>query len=194
MVSQSSPQKTAPTTSNPKKSIAKKKHSKGSSSSAYLEPFLMDTTQLFSLNLEDYDESVRVMIKFIMNHPIFVPLTKVPKPPLPLHLLHTAFTRINIDDIVLETKITSDRIVPVHKSTFLRAIGVKENTKGFKVQEPTLEEFQLFLNHIGYNQDNRAKDFKKSIVSGLWTNLMHFIIRGLSDKQSGIDTLNKDWL
>ena len=73
-------------------------------------------------------------------------------------------------------------------------VGVKENPKGFKVQEPTAEEFQFFLNHIEYNQDYKAKDFMKSTVSRLWTVLMHFIILGLFGKHGGTDTLTKDWL
>lgn len=91
----------------------------------------------------DFEEPVRVMIEFIAYHPISIPLTKVPEPPLPLTLLHTAFTRIKLDTGILETKIIGDRIVPIQKSTFLREISVKENhPKGFKVQEPKNEEFQ----------------------------------------------------
>lgn len=67
--------------------------------------------------------------------------------------------------------------MPIHKCTFLKAIVGKENPKGFKVWEPTTEEFQQFLNHIGYYQEYKVKEFKKSFVSGLWTILMHFLIR-----------------
>ena len=56
------------------------------------------------------------------------------------------------------------------------------------------EEFLLFLNHIGYSEEYKAKKFKKSAVSGLWTVLMHFIVRGLSGKHGGMDSLSKDWL
>ena len=98
------------TTSKVTKSITEKKPSKGSSSSTSPEPFLRDTIQLFSLNPMDYDESIRVMIEFIAHHPISIPLTKVPETALPLHLLHTTFTRIKIDNDVLEFKITGDRI------------------------------------------------------------------------------------
>lgn len=84
--------------------------------------------------------------------------------------------------------------MPIHKSTFLISIGVRENPKGFQVQEPTAKEFQQFLNHIGYDQEYKAKEFKKSVVSGLWTLLMHFIIRGLFGKHGGMDTLSKEWL
>ena len=84
--------------------------------------------------------------------------------------------------------------MPIQKSTFLRAIGVDENHEGFKVQEPTAEEFQHFLNHIRYHQDYKAKDFKKATISRLWTVLVHFIIRGLFEKHGGMDTLTKDYL
>ena len=93
-----------------------------------------------------------MIIEFIAHHPIVVPLSKVPDPPIPLSLLHLAFDRINIEDGVLETCITGDQIVPIHKSTFLKVIGVAENPPNFTVQEPTTEEFQLFLNHIGYSE------------------------------------------
>lgn len=81
------------------------------------------------------------MIEFITHHPIVFPLTKIPDPPIPFVLLHTAFERIKIEKDVLETKITGDRIVPIQKSTFLKAIGILKNPKGFKVQEQSAEEF-----------------------------------------------------
>ena len=83
---------------------------------------------------------------------------------------------------MVDTKITGDRIVLISKSTFLWEIGVKENPKDLKVHGPTAEEFQQYLNHIGYTQDYKANDFKKSVVSGLWSVLMHFINKALSGK------------
>ena len=50
------------------------------------------------------------------------------------------------------------------------------------------------MNYIGYTQDYKGKDFKKSVVSGFWTVLMHFIIRGMYGKHGGTDTLSKYWL
>ena len=82
----------------------------------------------------DYNEYIWVMIEFISCHPISFPLTKIPDPPIPLRLLHTAFDRIKIEDGVLEIRIIGDRIVPVSKQTFFRAIGIPENPKGFVVQ------------------------------------------------------------
>lgn len=79
----------------------------------------------------DYDEFVRIKIEFISHHPIVVPLTKIPNPNVPLRLLHNAFERMKIEDDVLEVKITNNRIVLVHKATFLRANGIAENPKGF---------------------------------------------------------------
>ena len=93
------------------------------------------------------------MIEFIAHHLIVVPLTKIPEPPIPLRLIHTTFRCIKIVNDVLETKITCDRIVHVYKSTFLKVIGVKENPYNFKVQEPTAQESQQFLNQIGYGQE-----------------------------------------
>ena len=88
---------------------------------------------MFSLGPNDYDESIRVMIEFIAHHPIFVPLMKVPDPPIPLSLLHLAFDHIKIEDGILETHITGDRIVPIPKSTFLKVIAVVENPPNFTV-------------------------------------------------------------
>lgn len=84
--------------------------------------------------------------------------------------------------------------MPVHKSTFLKVIRIRENPEGFKVQEPSIEEFQVFLNHINwvYTEEFKGKKFKKLAVSGLWTVLMNFILRGLSGKHGGTDTLIKD--
>ena len=136
MASQSSSQKLVATASTPKKFVTKKKSSKESSSSHSPRPFLRDITQLFSINPLDFDEPIRVMIEFLTNHPIFIPLTEILDPPLPLILLHTAFTRIKINNGVLERKIIGDRIVPIHKPIFLKAISVNEDREGFKVQEP----------------------------------------------------------
>ena len=82
----------------------------------------------------DYDESIRVMIEFISHHPISIPPTKTSNPQIPLGILHTAFERIKIQDGALETKINSDRIVPISKQTFLKAIRIPENPKGFQVK------------------------------------------------------------
>ena len=142
----------------------------------------------------DFDKPIRVMIEFISHHAIAFPLTKIPYPPIPLRLLHTTFERIKIENAILETKITGNRIVLVCKSKFLKAIGIEENHLDFKVHERIIEEFQLFLTHIGYGQEYKAKKFKKSAVLGLWTVLMHFIVSGLSGKHGGTDTLRVDWL
>lgn len=107
------------------------------------------------------------MVELIFHHPIFVPLTKIPNPPIPLRLLHTTFERIEIDNDILETKIIGDRIVPIHKSTFLKAIGVAKDIENFKVEEPTTEEFLSFLDHIGYSEEYKAEKFKKSVISAL---------------------------
>lgn len=104
-----------------------------------IEPFLRDTTQLLILDPIDYDESIRVMVYLISNHPISVPLKKIPNPPISLRLLHTVFERIKIYNNVLETKFTDDIIVSIHKSTFLKVIGVAENPEDFKVEEPMTE-------------------------------------------------------
>ena len=116
------------------KPASKKKSSKGSTSSSSTEPILRETTQLFSLDLMDYDESIRVMIKLINHHPIAIPLSKILNPNFPLRLLHKAFERVKFEDGVLEVMIKDDRIVPMHKATFLRAIDVVENPKGFQAQ------------------------------------------------------------
>lgn len=128
----------------------------------------------------DYDESIRVMIKFIARQPLSVPLTNVPDPSLLIRLLHKAFERIIIEDYVLETVIFGDSIVPIHKKPFLVEIRMPENPQGFTVQEPTPQEFQSFVNVIGYAGELKAKQFKKSVVPILWTLLIHLILRGLS--------------
>lgn len=75
--------------------------------------------------------------------------------------------------------ISDDKIMLVHYSTFLKVTGIIENSKGFKVQKPSPEEFQLFLTQIGYNGKFKAKEFKKSLVFGLWNILMLSILRVL---------------
>lgn len=134
------------------------------------------------------------MIKFIARHPIPIPFIKTPNPQIPHRLLYSAFEWMRIDDGVLETMIAWDSIVPVSKQTLLRAIGIPGDPEGFKVQELTVVEFQTFLNAIGYAGESKEKKFKKSKVPGLWTVLMYLILRGLSRKHGGTDTMRKDWL
>lgn len=97
----------------------------------------------------DYNESIHIMIEFISHHPIAIPFTKIANPKLPVCILHMTFERVKIENDVLEVEIADDQIVPLHKSTFLKAICIKENPKGFRVQEPKSEEFHSFLNQIG---------------------------------------------
>lgn len=118
-------------TSKSTKAPSKNKIYKGSAISSSSEPNLRDIAQLFSLKPHDYDESVRVMIKFITRHPIAVPLTKTLNPNFPLHLLHKASESIKLHNDVLECLIIEDKIVLVSKETFLRAIVVSLNTEGF---------------------------------------------------------------
>ena len=62
------------------------------------------------------------------------------------------------------------------------------------MQELTFEEFQTFLNKIGYNGEFKALNFKKSAVPELLTILMHIILSGLSGNHGVIDIMSKDWL
>lgn len=89
-------------------------------------------------------------------------------------------------------EVTNDRIVLVYKGTFLKAIGISENPKGFQMQKPMSEEFQLLLNQNDYDGELKEKKFKKWIVPSLWTILMHLILWILSIKYGGIDTMRKD--
>ena len=43
-------------------------------------------------------------------------------------------------------------------------------------------------------EEFKAKKFKKSAILGLWTVLMHLILRGLCRKHGGADTMSKDRL
>ncbi|KAL7618681.1 hypothetical protein Lser_V15G04364 [Lactuca serriola] len=155
---------------------------------------LRDTTQLFSLNPNDFDESVRVMIEFISIHPIHVPLTKIPNPKFPLSLLELAFKRVLVKDDCIEVTIIDDRVATVTKSTFLRAVGVDENPEGFVATEIAMDQFQAFLSEIGFKGIYKAKQFNKSAVPGLWTVLLHIIMKGLSGKHGGTDSMSKEWL
>lgn len=72
----------------------------------------------------DYDEYVRIIAEFISHHPIDVPLTKIPNPDFPLRLFLKTFERVKIENGVLEVRIIDDRIMHVHKSIFLKVIGI----------------------------------------------------------------------
>lgn len=78
-------------------------------------------------------------------------------------------------------------------NTFLKAIIIVENPKGFHVQEPMTKELQSFFNQIGYNGEFKSMEFKKPDVPGLWTILMHIILPALSEKHGSIHTMSKDW-
>lgn len=129
-----------------------------------------------------------------MCHPTAVPLTKILNPNFPLCMLHKDFERIKINNKVHECLITDDMIVPVTKDNFLKAIGISLNTNGFLVVEPEVEEFQEFLNQIGLKWIYKSKEFKKFVVPGIWTTLMHIVMKGLSRKHGGSESMSKDWL
>lgn len=88
--------------------------------------------------------------------------------------------------------ITEDKIILVTKDAFLRAFGISPNQKGFRVFEPTIEEFQEFLNQIRFNRVYKSKEFKKSDVPGIWT--MYIVMKGLLGKHGGLDSMSKDCL
>lgn len=50
------------------------------------------------------------------------------------------------------------------------------------------------MTQIGYNCKSKAKELKKSVVPGIWTILMHFILRGLFRNHGGTNTMSKDWI
>lgn len=77
---------------------------------------------------------------------------------------------------MMEVLVIDDRIIPVTKDLFLRAIGVPQNPKVFDVDEPTVAEFQAFLYQIGYHGEYKAKEFKMFVVPGIWKILMHMIM------------------
>lgn len=101
------------------------------------------------------------MIEFIFRHPISIPLTKIHDPPVPLRLLHTTFERMWLEDDVLEKINSGNRIILVYEKSFPATLMMRENPRGFKVSEPTTEEFQSFLNDIRYAGEFMAKKLKK---------------------------------
>lgn len=100
---------------------------------------------------------------------------------------------MKINEGVLQCKKSDDQFGPISKEIFLRAIGVSLQTNDFKVVKPTTKEFHEFLGHIGYKGDFKAKEFKNT-VPGIWTILIHMIVRGFSKKHGGTDTMRKGWL
>lgn len=87
----------------------------------------------------DHDESIWVMIDFISHHPITIPLTNTPNPQITLQILHTAFERIKTKDNVLETKITSDCIVPFQSKHFSRPLEFQKTPRVFKCKNPHMK-------------------------------------------------------
>lgn len=55
---------------------------------------LKDIFQLFSLNPNDFNKSVRVMIELISLLPILIPLTKIPNSKLSLRLLELSVKHV----------------------------------------------------------------------------------------------------
>lgn len=76
----------------------------------------------------------------------------------------------------------------------MRAIEVPPNPSDFIVVKPTTKEFQQLLGQIGYKGYFKTKEFKKSIMPGNSTILMHMIIRGLFGMHVGTGTMSKEWL
>lgn len=118
--------------------------------------FIWDDSQGYnstlSLNPNDFDESVCIMIEFITHHCIVVPFTKIRKPKFPLWLLIIAFQRTHVKDDHIEVMLTYERITTITICTFLKEVGVGENQEGFVVSEPNTNQFQVFLNEIGFKR------------------------------------------
>lgn len=138
-------------------SAPKNKSSKGPSTSSSTKPFLRDTTQLFSLDPMDHDESIWVMIEFIAHHPISVPLTKILELPIPLRLLHISIDRIKIENDILETWMTSDHIVPAHKSTFCKQLEFWKTLMASRFKNHLLKSSNCFLITLGMLKSLRIR-------------------------------------
>lgn len=125
------------------------------------------------------------MIEFISCHPVDVPLTKEPNPSFLLRLLTKVFECISVLESTIEVYITRYGIIEVTQVVFLKVVGILPNPYGFIIFKTIYAQFQeVYV----------AKEFKKSYVPGLWTFLMHIIVKGLLVKHGGSNSISKDWL
>ncbi|KAL4559822.1 hypothetical protein LXL04_031968 [Taraxacum kok-saghyz] len=156
-----------------------------------------DSNHAISLDPKDYAETVRVVIEFLNVFPLHEALTAVPKTPISQVLMKLAVDSfVKNDDNTITVNIQNDMKATITKSMFLNAIRVPENPSNFTICKPTKEEIGQFKQEIGYIHPQKAKnksDLVKSGCPAVWQVLIHLLLRSLSGKSGGTDSLNLLW-
>ena len=178
-----------------------KSKSKSSTSSSQPENpssyTLKVSNSLISLNPDDYESHIRVIIEFLSKHPLSVPLTKSPSnfPNRLLELAHDHLKYIKETDAI-KVAVTHRRYAPITKSIFLRAIAVPQNPESFTLIKPSDDDLLSFIQDVRYTGtlDNGLPDFKKSFIFPHRQVSMHLLMKSLSGKTGGTDQIGRDWI
>ncbi|XP_023749803.1 uncharacterized protein LOC111898110 [Lactuca sativa] len=145
------------------------------------------------LNLEKFDPTLHIMIEFLKSHPIHKPLTKSVK--FPLNIIHMAYCTAvyNSKEEYIEFNISKDHTTKLCKAEFLKAIGLPESKEKKTLYEPTNEELFDVFDQMGYLPPRleMTPDFKKGKLPAIWQFLVHIILRCLTGKTGGTDTLSR---
>ncbi|KAL4575113.1 hypothetical protein LXL04_021954 [Taraxacum kok-saghyz] len=148
------------------------------------------------LDLEKFDPVLHIMIEFLKGHPIHKPLTKSTE--FPLSIIHTAYSTAvyNSEEDCIEFNINEDNITKLSKYVFLKAIGFPENKEKTTFYEPTNEEILSVLRQLVYlpSRMGLPSNFRKGELPAMWRFLMHFLLRCLTGKTGGTDTVNRSFL
>ncbi|CAH1424597.1 unnamed protein product [Lactuca virosa] len=145
------------------------------------------------LGLEKFDPTLHIMIEFLKSHPIHKPLTKSVK--FPLSIIHMAYCTAvyNSKEDYIEFNINKDHTTKLCKVEFLKAIGLPESTEKRTLYEPTNEELFDVFDQMGYLPPRleMTPNFKKGKLPAMWQFLGHIILRCLTGKTGGTDTLSR---
>ncbi|CAI9295996.1 unnamed protein product [Lactuca saligna] len=145
------------------------------------------------LCLETFDPTLHIMIEFLKSHPIHKPLTKSVK--FPLSIIHMAYCTAvyNSKEEYIEFNISKDHTTKLCKAEFLKAIGLPESKEKKTLYEPTNEELFDVFDQMGYLPPRleMTPNFKKGKLPAMWQFLVHIILRCLTGKTGGTDTLSR---
>ncbi|KAL4588561.1 hypothetical protein LXL04_001453 [Taraxacum kok-saghyz] len=144
---------------------------------------------LANFDVNCYTKQVRIMVECIKNSNLSHVLTAHEK--ISFKLVQEAFKSAKLKkDTEIVFDIRGREKVKITKSWFVKLLQIPTADVYFTVTPAHLIEMFNAMGHKPYM--NKLSDFRKSGLPALWLLLFSFMIRGLTNKCTGLDKANKD--
>ncbi|KAL4571091.1 hypothetical protein LXL04_017841 [Taraxacum kok-saghyz] len=134
-----------------------------------------DSNHAISLDPKDYAETVRVVIEFLNVFPLHEALTAVPKTPILQFLM----------------KLAVDSFVKNDDNTI--TVNIQNGIKATITNRYEIAQFKQEIGYIHPQKPKNKSDLVKSGCPAVWQVLIHLLLRSLSGKSGGTDSLNLLW-